>query len=163
VAATRLPASVIWLTGERGTGKSAVARWLASHAERAGTRVELLDDDTVAELFPSGGSPAERELRVRRLAWLASRLEAHGATVVVAIDSPNEEARRYARSIASDFVEVHVTAAPNVLAERVAGAAPSDDYEVPVQPEIRLDTGRLTLDEAGAEVLAWLEEWSSRS
>jgi adenylylsulfate kinase-like enzyme len=45
----------------------------------------------------------------------------------------------------------------------VAGAAPSDDYEVPVQPEIRLDTGRLTLDEAGAEVLAWLEEWSSRS
>ena len=35
--------------------------------------------------------------------------------------------------------------------------------ETPVQPELRLDTGRLTLDEAGAEVLAWLEEWSSNS
>jgi adenylylsulfate kinase-like enzyme len=158
-----VPASVLWLTGERGTGKSALARWLASNAERAGTRVELLDDETIGALFPAGGTPADRDLRVRRLAWLASRLEAHGASVIVAIDSPSEEARRYARSIAGDFVEVHVTAAPDVLAQRGVATSPSEQYEVPVQPEIRLDTGRLTLDEAGAEVLAWLEEWSSRS
>jgi bifunctional enzyme CysN/CysC len=161
--ATPLPASVLWLTGERGSGKSALARWLASSAERAGTRVELLDDETIGALFPAGGTPADRDLRVRRLAWLASRLEAHGASVIVAIDSPSEEARRYARSIAGDFVEVHVTAAPDVLAQRGVATSPSEQYEVPVQPEIRLDTGRLTLDEAGAEVLAWLEEWSSRS
>jgi adenylylsulfate kinase-like enzyme len=154
---------VLWLTGERGAGKTSVARWIAGAAERAGTRVELLDDDTVGELFPAGGSRAEQELRVRRLAWLASRLEAHGAAVVVAIDSPVEDTRRFARSIAKDFVEIHVTAAPEVLAERRVGRTEPDQYETPVQPELRLDTGRLTLDEAGAEVLAWLEEWSSNS
>jgi hypothetical protein len=31
-----------------------------------------------------------------------------------------------------------------------------------VQPELALDTGRLTIDDAGAQVLAWLEEWSTR-
>ncbi|MEO6527981.1 MAG: GTP-binding protein [Gemmatimonadaceae bacterium] len=155
--------SVLWLTGERGAGKSALAHWLATDAEHAGSRVELIDDDTVGELFPAGGSIAERELRVRRLAWLASRLEAHGAVVVVAIDSPSEEARRFARSVARDFVEVHLTAASDVLEERRGARAMPEAYEVPIQPELRLDTGRLTLEEAGAEVLAWLEEWSSNS
>jgi bifunctional enzyme CysN/CysC len=114
---------VLWLTGERGAGKSDLSRWLAADAEHAGSRVELIDEDTVGELFPAGGTTAERDLRVRRLAWLASRLEAHGAVVIVAIDSPSEDARRYARATASDFVEVHVTAAPDVLAARRAARA----------------------------------------
>ena len=49
-----------------------------------------------------------------------------------------------------------------ILAAR--GGAPNvGDFEAPVQPELRLDTGHLSLDEAGAEVIAWLQEWSSQS
>ncbi|HEV7990760.1 MAG TPA: GTP-binding protein [Gemmatimonadaceae bacterium] len=154
---------VLWLTGERGSGKTTLARWLAGAAERAGTRVELLDDDSVGELFPAGGSRAEQDLRVRRLAWLASRLEAHGAVVIVAVGSPDEDTRRYARGLSKDFVEIHVSAEPDVLRQRRAARAEPEHYESPVQPELRLDTGRLTVDDAGAEVLAWLEEWSSNS
>jgi bifunctional enzyme CysN/CysC len=153
---------VLWLTGERGSGKSALARWLAGRADRAGARVEVLDDDTVGPLFPVAESRAEQDLRVRRLAWLASRLEAHGAAVIVAVESPEEDARRYARSITSELVEIHLHAAPEVLATR-GGARSVADFEAPVQPELRLDTGRLSLDEAGAEVIAWLQEWSSQS
>ena len=153
---------VLWLSGARGAGKSALARWLASRADRAGARVEILDDDTVGTLFPAGTTPGERDLRVRRLGWLASRLEAHGAAVIVAVDSATEDARRYARSVASEIVEIHLHAAPNVLAAR--GAARDDTvFEAPVQPELRLDSGRLSLDEAGAEVIAWLQEWSSQT
>ena len=155
--------AVLWLTGERGTGKSSLARWLAARGAPAtdGARVEVIDEDTVGELFPAPDTRAERELRVRRLAWLASRLEAHGAAVIVAVGSPDEEARRYARSLASDFVEIHLHAASDVLAQRTnRGAAQS--YEPPVQPELALDTGRLTIDDAGAQVLAWLDEWSTR-
>ena len=152
---------VLWITGERGTGKSALAQWLVQRAEHSGARVELLDDDTLGPLFPAGGSRAEQELRVRRTAWFASRLESHGATVVVAIDSPNEDSRSYARSLASDFVEIHLTAAPDVLAARDSARDGAERYETPVQPELRLDTGRLTPDEAGEEVLAWLKEWSN--
>jgi len=153
---------VLWLTGDRGAGKSALARWLASHADRSGARVEILDDDTVGALFPVGTSRAEQDLRVRRLAWFASRLEAHGAAVIVSVDSPVEDARRYARSVSSELVEIHLHAAPELLAAR-GGARDVVEYEVPVQPELRLDTGRLSVDEAGAEIIAWLQEWSSQS
>jgi bifunctional enzyme CysN/CysC len=161
-ATVALRPGVLWLTGERGAGRSALAQWLASRADRAGARVEILDDDTVGGLFPAGGSRAEQDLRVRRLAWFASRLEAHGAAVIVAVDSPEEDARRYARSVASELVEIHLHAAPEVLATR-GGARDVVDFEAPIQPELRLDTGRLSLDEAGAEVIAWLQEWSSQS
>jgi bifunctional enzyme CysN/CysC len=160
--AVALRPGVLWLTGERGAGKSALARWLASRADRAGARVEILDDDTVGTLFPAGGSRAEQDLRVRRLAWLASRLAAHDAAVIVAVESPEEDARRYARSVASELVEIHLHAAPEVLTAR-GGARDLVTFEAPVQPELRLDTGRLSLDEAGAEVIAWLREWSSQS
>ena len=160
--ALTLKPSVLWLTGEQGAGKTALARWLAASAERAGTTVELLDDETVGPLFPAGGSRAEQDLRVRRIAWLASRLEAHGAVVIVAIGSPEEEARRFARSLATDFVEIHLHASPQTRASRGATAG-EQPYEAPVQPELRLDTDRLSLDESGAEVLAWLGEWSNQS
>jgi len=101
-------------------------------------------------------------LRVRRIAWLASRLESHGAVVIVAIDSPEDDARRAARAEATNFVEIHLHAAPELLVQRT-GSTESQPYEVPVQPELTLDTGRLTLDETGAQVLAWLDEWSSQS
>ena len=152
---------VLWLTGPRGAGKSALAQWLAGHVSRAGAKVEVLDDDTLGALFPAGGTRVEQDLRVRRVAWLASRLEAHGAAVVVAIDSAEDDARRYARSVATDFAEIHLHATPGILGAR-GGADDADAFETPAQPELRLDTGRLTLDEAGAEVLAWLQEWSSQ-
>jgi len=161
-ARVALRAGVFWLTGPRGAGKSALARWVAAHADANGAKVELLDDDTLGDLFPESGARGEPSLRVRRVAWLASRLEAHGAAVVVAIDSPEDEARRAAREQATNFVEIHLYAAPELLAQRTSSTE-SRPYEVPVQPELTLDTGRLTLDETGAQVLAWLDEWSSQS
>jgi adenylylsulfate kinase-like enzyme len=161
-ARVALRAGVLWLTGPRGAGKSALARWIAAHADASGSRVELLDDETLGDLFPVTGARADLSLRVRRVAWLASRLEAHGAAVIVAIDSPEEELRRAARALATNFVEIHLHAPAELLAQR-AGAIETQLYEVPVQPELALDTGRLTLDEAGAEVIAWLDEWSSQS
>jgi sulfate adenylyltransferase large subunit len=163
-SATRvaLRAGVLWLTGPKGAGKSALARWIAAHADASGAKVELLDDDTLGELFPASGARGDVALRVRRIAWLASRLEAHGAAVVVAVDSPDDDVRRAARDQAANFVEIHLHASPDVLAQRI-GAAESQPYEAPVQPELALDTGRLTLEESGAQVLAWLDEWSSQS
>ena len=38
-----------------------------------------------------------------------------------------------------------------------------DNDGMPTWYELTLDTGRLALDETGAQVLAWLDEWSSQS
>jgi bifunctional enzyme CysN/CysC len=161
-ARVALRAGVLWLTGPRGAGKSALARWIAAHADATGAKVELLDDDALGELFPAATGRGEASLRVRRIAWLASRLEAHGAAVIVAIDSAEDDVRRAARAEATNFVEIQLHASAEVLARRT-GSTESQSYEVPVQPELTLDTGRLTLDETGAQVLAWLDEWSSQS
>ncbi len=157
-----LRAGVLWLTGPRGAGKSALARWIAAHADASGSKVELLDDDTLGDLFPAASARADALRRVRRIAWLASRLEAHGAAVIVAIDSPEDDGRKAARTLATNFVEIHLHAPAESLAQRT-GSTETQTYEVPAQPELVLDTGRLTLEEAGAEVLAWLDEWSSHS
>jgi bifunctional enzyme CysN/CysC len=156
-----LRAGVVWLTGPRGAGKSALGRWIAAHADARGAKVELLDDDSLGELFPATRAQADAALRVRRIAWLASRLEAHGAAVIVAIDSADDDSRRAARELATNFVEIHLQASSDVLAQRTGSS--ETNYEAPVQPELALDTGRLSLNETGTEVLAWLDEWSSQS
>ena len=67
-ARVALRAGVLWLTGPRGAGKSALARWVAAHADASGAKVELLDDDTLGELFPDVG----RARRAHRCACGAS-------------------------------------------------------------------------------------------
>ena len=75
-------AAVLWFTGLSGSGKSTIAERVAEGLARRGVPVERLDGDTVRDLFPTGFTKPERDLHVRRMAYLASRLEHHGVTVV---------------------------------------------------------------------------------
>ena len=76
----RPPASsgeVLWFTGLSGSGKSTIAREVIARLEAAGQRVELLDGDAIREIFPATGfTRPERDAHIRRVGWLASRLEA---------------------------------------------------------------------------------------
>ena len=161
--ATRAPRAialrpgVLWLTGERGAGKTrarALARRPRGPRRARGSRSSTTTPS--GALFPAGGSRAEQDLRVRRLAWLASRLEAHGAAV--------DRRRRLAgggRAPVRATARVRLRRDPPARRARRAGvarrsSATASTFEAPVQPELRLDTGRLSLDEAGAEVIAWL-------
>jgi len=72
--------------------------------------VELLDGDEIRSVFPSTGfSHAERDAHIRRVGFLASRLERHGVTVVASLVSPYRESRQFVRSVCRRFVEVHVS------------------------------------------------------
>ena len=61
-----------------------------------------------ATVFPTTGSRAERDAHVRRVGFLASRLEHHGVYVVASLVSPYRESRDFVRRLCRNFIEVHV-------------------------------------------------------
>jgi adenylylsulfate kinase len=159
---------VVWFTGLSGSGKSTIAAWVAAELRREGRPVELLDGDAMRVVFPGTGfTKAERDEHVKRVGFLASRLEAHGVTVLASFVSPYRESRDFVRAICRHFVEVHV-ATPIDECERrdVKGlyakarrgeiarfTGISDPYEAPATPELAIDTRGISVEEAGRRVL----------
>lgn len=153
--------SVIWFTGLSGAGKSTIGAAVRDHL--AGyVPVEYLDGDVVRELSPTGFTRAERDAHVRRVGYLASRLEHHGITSVCALISPYEDSRAWVRGICTRFIEVHVSTplsecerrdVKGLYAKARAGTISQftgidDPYEAPRAPELSIDTTRVSLCEA---------------
>jgi len=158
-----LKPAVIWLTGLSGAGKSTIAEALVTDLRRQGIKVEHLDGDTVRDIFPTTGfSKKEREEHIKRIGYLANQLEKNGIFVVASFISPYEDSRRFVRALCQRFIEVHV-ATPLALCEQrdpkglykkarsgdiknFTGI--SDPYEVPVNPELTIDTGQVSLEDS---------------
>ena len=161
-------AAVVWLTGLSGSGKSTLADWVAGELVRRGHPVERLDGDSMRAVFPNTGfSRTERDAHVKRVGFLASRLEAHGVTVVASFVSPYRESRDFVRGLCQRFIEVYV-ATPLAECERrdVKGlyakarrgeigefTGISDPYEPPLVPDLTLDTSRMSVEDAGRRIL----------
>lgn len=161
------PGAVLWFTGLSGAGKTTLAQALYAHCQ-ALRPTELLDGDAIREVFPQTGfSPAERDAHIRRVGFLASRLEHHGVLVIASLISPYRASRDFARSLCRRFVEIHVeTPLPVCEARDVKGlyararsgqikdfTGLDAPYEAPLSPEIRLDTAGNPLEASLAELL----------
>ena len=163
---------VVWLTGLSGAGKSTIACALHEALTREGVRADLLDGDEVREQLSRelGFSKEDRDENVRRIAYVARVLARNGVVAIVAAISPYREARALARGGVERFVEVHVDCPLDELVRRdpkalyaraLRGEIPrftgvTDPYEPPREPELRLDTSRLGVEECVRAVLAAL-------
>jgi adenylylsulfate kinase len=161
-------APVLWFTGLSGSGKSTIAVRVHRELERRGVDVEYIDGDALREVFPhTGFTRSEREEHLRRTGYMASRLAAHGVTVVASFVSPYRESRDFVRKHCRKFVEIYV-ATPLDECERrdVKGlyararrgeiknfTGIDDPYETPEHPELTLDTRALSVEECVARVL----------
>ncbi|HSE94704.1 MAG TPA: adenylyl-sulfate kinase [Methylomirabilota bacterium] len=164
---------MVWLTGLSGSGKSTIAAALVHRLLALGVPVERLDGDEIRGLFPSTGfSRVERDAHVRRVGFLASRLEKHGVFVVASLVSPYADSRAFVRRLCRRFVEVYV-ATPLEECERrdakglyararrgeIAQFTGIDDpYEPPARPELTIDTRGVSVDEACMLILDRLRE-----
>jgi adenylylsulfate kinase len=166
-----LEPAVVWLTGLSGAGKSTIARAVCDRLLAEGARVEELDGDAIRNVFPQTGfSREERDAHVKRVGFLASRLEHHGVFVVCALISPYAESRDYVRRLCRRFVEVHVSTPLDECERRDvkglyrrarSGAIPDftgldQAYESPASPELRIDTRQTSVEEAADLVMAAL-------
>lgn len=162
------PGTVIWLTGLSGAGKTTIGRALAEALTQRGDDVELLDGDVLRQMMPGTGfSAEERDRHVRRTGVMASRLAAHGVTVVAALISPTAAARDFVRSMCPRFLEVYI-ATPVEECERrdpkqlYARARRGDiqeftgvsaPYEPPAHPEVTIDTRTCDVNDAVTRII----------
>jgi adenylylsulfate kinase len=169
--------AVLWFTGLSGSGKSTIATRVFEELQRRGYKTERLDGDTVREIFPTTGfTRPERDQHVRRVGFLASRLERQGVFVVASFVSPYQEARDFVRSQCRNFIEVWVSTPLEECERRdVKGlyararrgeiqnfTGISDPYEPPAHPELTIDTTRESVDASVARVMAELARHIAR-
>ena len=167
--------ATVWMTGLSGAGKSTLAAVLERTLLQAGRPVLMLDGDVVREGLNRdlGFTDADRDENIRRIAEVARLANKAGLMVLAAVISPRAAHRAAARErIGSGrFVEVHLSTSLATCAARdpkglyaraKAGGLANftgigSAYEVPAQPELRLDTGELSPADAAAQVLALLQ------
>ena len=168
----------LFFTGLSGAGKSTIAKAvLAKLLELGGRPVTLLDGDLVRKNLSSelGFSKEHRNLNIRRIGYVASEITKNGGIAICAPIAPYAEIRREVRQMINQyggFIEVHVATSLEVCegrdrkglyAKARAGVIKeftgiSDPYEAPVNPELRIDTQGLSIDEAAQQVFLYLEQ-----
>ncbi len=159
---------VIWFTGLSGSGKSTLSEALYEKLKDKGLKVEHLDGDSIRDIFPKTGfSKDERNRHIRRVGFLASKLEQNGVIVIASFISPYQETRNFVRGLCENFIEVYVSTPLEECERRdVKGlyararkgeitqfTGIDDPYELPVNPEISIDTTNISVEEALNEII----------
>jgi adenylylsulfate kinase len=172
--ANRDRGAVIWFTGLSGSGKTTIAHIVEDKLLEAGVPVEILDGDVVRENLSKGlgFSKEDRDINIRRIAFVAHLLQRNGVFVITAAISPYAAIREEARAMIKDFVEVYANAPIEVCEDRdvkglyakarageIKGFTGVDDpYEPPAGPEVECRTDEETPEESGLKVIDKLIE-----
>ncbi|MEY2960013.1 MAG: sulfate adenylyltransferase subunit 1/adenylyl-sulfate kinase, partial [Actinomycetota bacterium] len=168
--------AVIWFTGLSGSGKSTIADIVESKLHAAAVRTYLLDGDNVRHGLNRdlGFTDADRVENIRRIAEVSRLMVDAGLVVLVSFISPFRAERDLARSRLEEgeFLEVFVDTPLEVAEQRdpkglYAKARRGElgnftgidsPYEVPLTPDVRLDTRALAPEEAADVVIAALRD-----
>ncbi len=160
---------MLWLTGLPASGKSTLAEEVCNMLEKQGLAVEHLDGDKVREIFPQTGfDRASRNEHIRRVGFLASKLEKYGVIVVTSFISPYRESRDSVRGMCRNFYEIYLNTPLEVCKSRdpkglsrrtIEGKITNltgiqDPYEPPLAPQLVLDTSKLSIPQACDQILA---------
>jgi adenylylsulfate kinase len=167
--------AILWFTGLSGAGKSTLANAVNSALFEQGLTCYVLDGDNVRHGLcrDLGFSDSDREENIRRIGEVAKLFLDAGVVVLTAFVSPFRADRERARALveAGDFIEIHCAADLEVCEQRDtkglyararSGEIPdftgiSSPYQAPEAPELRIDTGRQSLDESVLQVITYLE------
>ena len=173
-ALKRQQGCVLWFTGLSGAGKSSIANLVEQKLHALGHHTYLLDGDNVRHGLNKdlGFTDADRVENIRRVGEVAKLMVDAGLIVLTAFISPFRAERRMARGLVEEgeFVEVFVDTPLEVAEQRdVKGlykkarrgelknfTGIDSPYEAPEEPEIRLDTTRLSLEAAADAAIATL-------
>jgi bifunctional enzyme CysN/CysC len=168
--------TVLWFTGLSGAGKSTIANLVEKQLHAAGHMTYLLDGDNVRHGLNRdlGFSDADRVENIRRVAEVARLMADAGLIVLVSFISPFRSERLMARELLEqdEFVEIFVdTRLAEAERRDVKGlyakarrgeikhfTGISSPYEAPENPELRIDTTKLTAEGAADTVVSYLKE-----
>jgi bifunctional enzyme CysN/CysC len=158
--------AVLWFTGLSGAGKSTIANLVEKKLVRMNRHTFLLDGDNVRHGLNRdlGFTDADRVENIRRVGEVAKLMTDAGLVVLTAFISPFRAEREMVRQMMApgEFIEIHIDT-PLADAEQrdvkglykkarsgqLANFTGIDSpYEAPENPEIRIDTTKMTPEQA---------------
>ena len=167
---------LIWFTGLSGSGKSSIANILEKKLQSLGKHTITLDGDNIRHGLNRdlGFTSADRVENIRRVGEVAKLMVNSGLICITSFISPFESERKMARSLVleNEFIEVFVDTPLSVCEERDvkglyakarSGQIPnftgiSSPYEPPKNPEIRIDTTKVSAVEAANQIIDFITE-----
>ncbi|NOR68709.1 MAG: adenylyl-sulfate kinase [Methylomarinum sp.] len=167
---------VLWFTGLSGSGKSTLAHAVEQELYKLRLNTFVLDGDNVRHGLNKdlGFSDKDRKENIRRISETAKLMLEAGVITLTAFISPFKEERAMARSLMphGDFIEIHCYCPLEVCEQRdVKGlykrardgeikdfTGISSPYEAPTNPELKIDTHALSIEESVQRVIATLRE-----
>ena len=168
--------AVLWFTGLSGSGKSTIGHRVERLLIERGVFSYVLDGDNVRHGLNSdlGFAAEDRVENIRRIGEVSRLFADAGALVVSAFISPYRQDRDRIRGLMGEgeFVEVFVDTPleiceardPKGLYKKARAGEISNftgldaPYEAPDNPEVHLLTANLSVDEAAAQVIHYLEQ-----
>ncbi|GLB61953.1 adenylyl-sulfate kinase [Cytobacillus sp. NCCP-133] len=168
---------MVWFTGLSGSGKSTIANALQYELFKQNITVYLLDGDNLRHGINKNlsFSEADRKENIRRTAEVSKLFVDAGVVILAALISPFEEDRLNARSLfqPGEFIEVYVKCSlqecekrdPKGLYKKARSGVIKQftgidqPYEEPRNPEIIIDTNRLTINESVKAIIKYLNTY----
>ena len=167
--------SVLWFTGLSGSGKSTIANIVEQKLHAMDRHTYLLDGDNVRHGLSRdlGFTDVDRVENIRRIGEVAKLMVDAGLMVQTAFISPFEVERRMVRDLMDigEFLEIYIHAPLEVCEQRDpkglyqkarAGKIKNftgydSPYEEPEVCELRIDTVKLSAEQAANKIIKYLE------
>jgi adenylyl-sulfate kinase len=163
---------VVWFTGLYKAGKTTIANIVSKELENRGIRSELIDGGVLRSTISKdlSFSKKDRELNLERAAYIAELLSRNGNIALCSFISPYRQARDKIRKQIEKhgtFIEVHVKASIDTCksrdtegmyakaekAEIEEFTGVSSPYQEPKNPELVLDTEKISAQESAGKVI----------
>ena len=172
--------ALLWFTGLSGAGKSTIANLVEKKLAAMGRHTFLLDGDNVRHGLNKdlGFTEADRIENIRRVGEVAKLMTDAGLIVLTAFISPFRAEREMVRRMmpAGEFIEIFVDTpleeaerrdVKGLYAKARAGELPNftgidSPYEPPENPELWIDTVKLSAEQGAEKIVEALMEFERR-